>query len=280
MNLMRRIFIIIAVFFCSSMLTAQNTEMGIFAGGSYYIGDLNQNGHFSQQDYVFGGIYRNNFKNERISLRVHFLYGRVKASDFESGLEIQVKRNLSFRSTIIEIGPIIEVNFFPYKLGQADTELAKFGTPYFFGGITYMRMNPSAEYEGEWIELQPLGTEGQETAQNSKNRYSLSQMTIPFGFGMKMNISPRLSFSLEYGMRKTFTDYLDDVSGLYPDQTLLAQQSGTLSAELSDRSTNPEGLNNSNYGIQRGNPYNKDWYSFSGIILTFKLYNPSSCPTW
>ena len=84
---------------------------------------------------------------------------------------MKVKRNLSFKSSIIEIGPIIEVNFFPYKLGQADTELAKFGTPYFFAGITYMRMNPKAEYEGEWIELQPLGTEGQGTSQNNRNLY-------------------------------------------------------------------------------------------------------------
>ena len=82
-------------------------------------------------------------------------------------------------------------------------------------------------------------------------------------------------------MRKTFTDFLDDVSGLYPNQALLVQETGTdLSAELSDRSVNPDGINNSNYGLQRGNPNNNDWYAFSGFIVTFSLVKKTSCPTW
>ena len=277
---MNRILSIIAIVFAFNITSAQTPEMGVFFGNTYYIGDINPYSHFNQQDFVVGGIYRNNFQNERIALRVNFLYGRVGSSDYESGLELQVRRNLSFRSTILEIGPIIEVNFFPYELGQTDTDQAKFGTPYFFGGITYMKMNPKAEYEGEWLALQPLGTEGQRTSQNSKNPYSLSQISIPFGFGFKINIAQQLALSIEYGMRKTFTDYLDDVSGLYPDQTILAQQSGTLSAELSDRSENPEGINNTNYGLSRGNPNNKDWYAFTGVILTYRLFKTSSCPTW
>ena len=277
---MNKVLSVITLFFAFNFTYAQTPEMGIFIGNTYYIGDINPYRHFNQQDFVLGGIYRNNFKNERIALRINFMYGRLKSSDFESGLELQVRRNLSFRSTILEIGPIIEVNFFPYKLGQTDTELPKFGTPYFFGGITYMKMNPKAEFEGEWVELQPLGTEGQGTSQNSRNPYSLSQITIPFGFGFKLNIAEQLAIALEYGMRKTFTDYIDDVSGLYPNQTLLAQQSGTLAAELSDRSDNPEGVNNTNYGLSRGNPNNKDWYAFTGFVLTYRLYKTTSCPTW
>tara|TARA_B100000123_G_C25352286_1_gene263346 strand:- start:74 stop:508 length:435 start_codon:yes stop_codon:yes gene_type:complete len=144
-----------------------------------------------------------------------------------------------------------------------------------------MRMNPKAKYDGEWIELQPLTTEGQGTSQNNKKPYSLSQISIPFGIGAKLNLSNRVAISLEYGMRKTFTDFLDDVSGLYPNQALLVQETGTdLSAELSDRSVNPDGINNSNYGLQRGNPNNNDWYAFSGFIVTFSLVKKTSCPTW
>ncbi|MEC8968226.1 MAG: hypothetical protein VX756_03685, partial [Bacteroidota bacterium] len=115
----------------------------------------------------------------------------------------------------------------------------------------------------------------------NKKPYSLSQISIPFGIGAKLNLSNRVAISLEYGMRKTFTDFLDDVSGLYPNQALLVQETGTgLSAELSDRSVNPDGINNSNYGLQRGNPNNNDWYAFSGFIVTFSLVKKTSCPTW
>jgi len=264
----------------ASVFYAQTPEVGFFIGNTYYIGDLKPYSHLSQQDFVFGGIYRNNLSSNRVAFRLNFLYCKVKGNDFKSGIEQQVKRNLSFKSSIIEIGPVVEVNFFPYIQGQHETNKEGFGTPYFFAGITYMRMNPKAEYEGEWIELQPLSTEGQGTSQNDNKPYSLSQISIPFGIGAKLNISPRIAISLEYGLRKTFTDYLDDVSGLYPNQTLLAQEAGVLSAELSDRSSNPEGLNDSNFGLQRGNPNNKDWYSFSGMILTFSLVKKTSCPTW
>ena len=276
---MKKLPILLFVVF-SLQVNAQEPEFGLFIGNTYYIGDLKPYSHFSQQDFVVGGIYKNNLSNGRVAFRMNFLYGRVKGNDFESGVEQQVQRNLSFRSSIIEIGPVIEVNFFPYKKGQFETNKEGFGTPYFFGGITYMRMNPKAEYEGEWVELQPLSTEGQGTSQNDNKPYALSQISIPFGIGAKLNLSARLSLSLEYGLRKTFTDYLDDVSGLYPNQALLAQEAGTLSAALSDRSSSPEGFNDSNYGLQRGNPNNKDWYSFSGLMLTFSLVKKSSCPTW
>lgn len=278
---MKNIIKYLLLSFFTTPFFAQEPEIGLFVGNTYYLGDLKPYSHFSQQDFVFGGVYRNNLPNERVVFRMNFLYGRVKGDDFESGIEWQVNRNLSFRSTIIEIGPVIEVNFFPYKLGQSETNKPKFGTPYFFAGVTYMRMNPKAKYDGEWIELQPLTTEGQGTSQNNKKPYSLSQISIPFGIGAKLNLSNRVAISLEYGMRKTFTDFLDDVSGLYPNQALLVQETGTdLSAELSDRSVNPDGINNSNYGLQRGNPNNNDWYAFSGFIVTFSLVKKTSCPTW
>tara|TARA_B110000438_G_scaffold83256_1_gene82927 strand:- start:1291 stop:2121 length:831 start_codon:yes stop_codon:yes gene_type:complete len=276
---MKRIVVSFLIVF-TIVVSAQSPEMGLFIGNTYYVGDLKPYNHLSQQDFVLGGIYRNNLPNNRVAFRMNFLYGMVRGDDFKSGVEQQVKRNLSFKSSIIEIGPVIEINFFPYIQGQYQTNKEGFGTPYFFAGITYMRMNPKAKYEGEWIELQPLSTEGQGTSQNDNKPYTLSQISIPFGIGAKLNVSPRIAFSIEYGLRKTFTDYLDDVSGLYPNQTLLAQEAGVLSAELSDRSSNPEGINNTNYGLQRGNPNNKDWYSFSGIMLTFSLVKKSSCPTW
>ena len=138
-----------------------------------------------------------------------------------------------------------------------------------------MRMNPKGKLDGEWVELQPLGTEGQGTILRNANneivkKYSKNQIVIPFGLGIKMNITHHLSFSLEYGMRKTFTDYFDDVSGLYPDLIALAEESPQ-AAQMSDKSGYPQGLNGSSFGLQRGDASNKDWYAVSGIIITYEF---------
>ena len=66
-----------------------------------------------------------------------------------------------------------------------------------------------------------------------------------------MNLSHHSSFSMEYGFRKTFTDHIDDVSGLYPNLSVLEAESGTLARVLSDRARTPEGINQSSYGLQR-----------------------------
>jgi opacity protein-like surface antigen len=261
---------------------SQVNEFGFFSGAGYYIGDLNKS-HFSQQDLCFGLVYKTDFPNERVSLRVHLMYNNLKASDIKSGIESQIYRNLEFKSEVIEFGPIIEIDFFNFHPGQNHTDQPDFGSPYFFAGINYMRMNPKGKSGGEWVELQPLGTEGQGTILKDINgiveKYSRNQIVIPFGLGLKMNITHHLSFSLEYGMRKTFTDYFDDVSGLYPDLAVLAAVNPE-AAQMSDKSKFPQGLNDSSYGLQRGDASNKDWYAVSGIILTYEFFKDVVCPKW
>ena len=257
-------------------VTAQVKEFGLFAGGAYYRGELNRT-HFSQSDYSIGGIFKQDFPNDRLSLRFQLLYSQVKADDFKSGNTQQLNRNLSFKSSVIEFGPVLEIDFFKFHPGQNNTAKAAFGTPYFMGGINIMRMNPKTRYNGKWVELQPLGTEGQGTSlPNAPKKYSLNQIVIPFGIGIKVNLSHHSSFSMEYGIRKTFTDYLDDVSGIYPDLTAL----NPLARELSDRARTPEGVNQSSYGLQRGNPADKDWYSVFGFSITYEFFSDSTCPSW
>ncbi len=262
-----------------SSLSAQVKEFGVFAGGAYYRGDLNRI-HFSQTDYSLGGIFKQDFPNDRISMRFQLLYSRVKADDFKSGNLQQLNRNLSFKSSVIEFGPVIEIDFFKFHPGQNNTTKSAFGTPYFMGGINIMRMNPKTLYNGEWIELQPLGTEGQETTLTNQKKYSLNQIVIPFGIGIKVNLSHHSSFAMEYGIRKTFTDYLDDVSGLYPNLSVLEAESGTLARVLSDRARTPEGISQSSYGLQRGNPSDNDWYTVFGFTLTYEFFSDSTCPSW
>ena len=98
-------------------------EFGFFAGGTYYTGELNRT-HMSQVDYALGAIFKKDFANDRISLRFQIMYNSVKGSDYKTGLPAQVKRNLAFRSTVIEFGPVFEIDFF--------TNLESVGPPRIF----------------------------------------------------------------------------------------------------------------------------------------------------
>ena len=265
---MKKFIFLIAIFF-SIISSAQVNEFGFFTGTGYYLGDLNRS-HFSQQDLCLGAVYKSDFRNERMSLRFHLMYNKVRASDDMSGIANQVYRNLSFKSEVIEFGPVLEIDFFPFHPGQNHTDEPDFGSPYFLIGLNYMRMNPTARIGDSTYKLQPLKTEGQEKP------YSLNQIVIPLGIGVKMNITHHLSLSMEYGIRKTFTDFLDDVSGLYADPVIVQSPTGT-EINISDRSPNTY---NVIPGLQRGNSSDKDWYAVSGIILTYEFFKDVVCPKW
>lgn len=243
------------------------SSVGPMLGGSYYIGDLNPYGHFEHVNPAIGLVYRY-YVNSRIELKAGVRYAQVSADDAMSSIELHRMRNLSFESDIYEISGGIEFNYFNYKLGDAKY----FWTPYMFIDIAFFQMNPMTEYNGEMIELQPLGTEGQGSNLNSSSPYSLTQFAIPFGVGVKFNLSKGVAISLEYGIRKTFTDYLDDVGGDYVDQVALSTANGDLAARLADRSIG---------GFQavgpRGNSATNDWYSIFGAMITFPLGKESKC---
>tara|TARA_B100000927_G_scaffold110618_1_gene89346 strand:+ start:1456 stop:2331 length:876 start_codon:yes stop_codon:yes gene_type:complete len=290
---MKKIAVFLIIAFTSIEFYSQIKEVGLFAGGSYYIGELNRS-HFSQQELSIGFVYKKDFPNRRVSLRFNLLYNQLKAVDFKSGDAFQINRNLDFRNSIIELGPIFEIDFFDFIPGQNNVGVLGFGTPYFLLGLGYARSNPQARkyqgdfdnFSGDWVDLQPLGTEGQETSFNPQKKYSRNQIVIPFGIGVKLNFTHHVSLSIEYGIRKTFTDYIDDVSGLYPNLELLEQESGSLSAAFSQNvrevyDNDGELIPIMDYsGLQRGNSADKDWYMVSGLILTYQIFSDSSCPKW
>lgn len=271
-----RCLILILSLICAFQLHAQRVpEIGILAGGSYYLGDLNPYQHFNHTRPAGAFFYRDQIAgSDRLTYRLQIAFGTVEAYDSESSDPALVNRNLSFKSNILEIGPMIEVHFLPYEIGSDKRPF----TPYMFLGLTYFKMNPTGQYNGNWVELQSLGTEGQGTEYNTKGYYKQNQISIPVGAGLKFNMTPRWAFGLEYGIRKTFTDYLDDVSGDYVNPALLAETNGVLSAELSDPSINQQGSLLSSSGISRGNPNNKDWYVFAGITLSFRVIEYTTCP--
>ena len=106
------IFQLIISLLAFNSISAQVKEFGLFLGGAYYRGELNKS-HFGQTDLSLGAIFKKDFPNDRVSLRFQLMYNRVQGDDFKSGVVHQINRNLSFKSDVIELGPVMEIDFFP-----------------------------------------------------------------------------------------------------------------------------------------------------------------------
>ncbi|MBL0314361.1 MAG: hypothetical protein IPP69_00795 [Flavobacteriales bacterium] len=247
----------------------KSKDIGLMAGTSYYIGEINPYKHFGTKLKPGGGIaFRNNF-NRRWTLKTSLIYATVEAWDADSDDPWIRNRNLSFRNQVIEGSMVFELNFFNYQLGNDQFPVS----PYLFGGLAYFNMRPMAQYKGTWYELQPLGTEGQGTEYGG-DKYKTNMFSVPFGAGIKTNLFAVFGFSLEWGVRKTWTDYFDDISGKYVDPGLLADLNGPLAATLSDRSIERELPGNNggnNAGLMRGDPGRKDFYVFCMASLNIRI---------
>ncbi|MBK8490300.1 MAG: hypothetical protein IPL49_05165 [Saprospirales bacterium] len=262
---MRHIWILI-LFFSTPLFCQEDLSLGFSVGISNYQGDLTPQGissfgRTSPTGALFLRILHSDFFNTRLNIQ----YGTVEAHDADGGPG-RVSRNLSFKSHIWEAALIEEVNLLGFHPGTR-----RFFSPYLFGGVAVFHFNPTTEYLGQVVELQPLGTEGQGIPGYS-GKYSLFQVAIPIGGGLKLGLGKDATLSIEVGGRKLFTDYLDDVSGPYADSRVLLKGNGPLSAALGNRMGeyyNSDPVNTP--GAPRGNPKYQDWYFFSTVSLAFAL---------
>lgn len=257
-----------------SAFAQSNISVGLHLGSSSYFGDLKPNAfQLNQNSLAFGvnGMYK---LSKRLNLRLGLIACTIKAADSKTGKTSLIKRNLSFKSKIFEASLVGEYNFFKLGLNQNKGDDFKRWSPYVFGGLALFGFNPKAELNGEWYNLRELGTEGQFVSNSKLKPYSLTQMSLPFGFGFKYVVNSKLLVALELGWRKTFTDYLDDVSGVYHDLNEIESAKGIEAARLSYRGNELEGFNNSvpPKGSIRGNSDNMDWYILSTFCLTYNLF--------
>ncbi len=258
--------LVILIGFLSGTVVAQSTEFGVFLGTTTYKGELN-NSLFNTKllQPAVGILYRKNFNNHW-AYRLGLNLGAIAGDDALSNDEYQQRRNLSFRSRIWDAHALLEFNFFPYQIANPKSRVS----PFIFGGLSVYHFNPQAELQGEWYDLQPLGTEGQGTsAYPDRNKYHRLAVSIPFGGGIKIRFSRRFGMTLEAGARRTYTDYLDDVSTTYAEKDVLLTQNGELAVLFSDRSKDGQVLTNNNR--QRGNASTNDWYMFTGITINYTL---------
>lgn len=163
--------------------------------------------------------------NSRFSIKTSLYYGRLSGSDKRPGASsFEKSRNLAFSSMLLELSGQIEFMFYELKV----KDLNPYYSPYLFSGLSVFYFNP-----------RPRGTE---------KSYLPVGPSFPFGAGLRMKFSHRFLMGAEWGFRRTFTDYIDDVSTVYPN------------------------------GYQRGDSKNKDWYSFAGITFTVRIgEKPNDC---
>ncbi len=257
--------LLIMVLLCTTVAKSQENEVGAWIGGANYFGDLNPKYSFKELRWAGGILYRYNI-NTRMAVRANVNYGRVEATDAKNDQPYPNARNLHFRSDILELAALFEMNFFKYILGNRKHMF----TPYLFAGASMFYYNPITNFNDQKIKLQEVGTEGQYIFEGPEdNRYNTYSFAIPFGGGIKYGINENWSINVEFSSRRTFTDYIDDVSDVYQDPALL----NATAQALADRSENNIG----SIGKQRGTSKDVDRFNFYGIAITY-TFHTVKCP--
>lgn len=224
-------FIAIPLFLFTISGKGQHSEIGIIGGTAYYLGELNPSKHIiNKVNPTIGLFYRKNL-SKRYALRFGANYGRLGATDDITASELSKFRQLSFSASLLEGYGILEFNFLPYQINNYTTSLY---TPYVFIGVAGFRTSSEITNDGIYFV--------------QKNATSTS-VSMPFGLGIKFDLSGNLGMALEWGMRKTWVDEIDGLTESY------------------------------DWGYQLNNTQNKDWYAIVGITLNYKILTQSDhCP--
>jgi opacity protein-like surface antigen len=238
-------------------------------GAMNYGGDLQEKKFTFQQSnpsLTLGATY---YFQPNLLGNVNLTYGKIGSNDSRNGPK-WFYRNLDFKSNIYEAAVTVEYDLYDIResatpeFKNTDQETIRY-TPYIFAGIGVFNFNPYTHYNGEKVFLAPLRTEAQAVP------YSLWSVSIPFGFGVKYALSENVFIGAELNIRKTLTDYIDDVSTFhFVDTTTLLSTSGQLAASLSFRADEiPD--NKYPFYSQRGNPKKKDVFYNFAVKVIFKI---------
>lgn len=305
-NLMKNItFLFILLVSCSfaqhsNFNTQRNWSMNkkeiVFGiGGTQFLGDLGGRNRIGK-DYSLADIdipstgiggmigYRYRFHPywaTTSSLNI----GMLRADDAKTSEIIRNSRNLHFRSLIVEVHQRLELIVYAkekvgarYKVRGHNYAKNKNTQVYLFGGVGVSYFNPKAKYNGSWVALRPLNTEGQGMPGGADKTMPIT-LTLPVGFGARVGIGQMWRLGIEATYVKTFSDYIDDVHGVYYDPAKLGSSQA---AYLS----NPAQNNSQwfNPGQQRGDKQN-DAYFYLNIVaqrnITYKSYTKQrSKYTW
>ncbi|HEY0045303.1 MAG TPA: DUF6089 family protein [Flavobacterium sp.] len=184
---MNRIIVLFFCFFGLNTVSAQIHEIGVFLGGSNYIGEVGEMTHVAPNDIAFGLLYKWN-RSPRHAWRASLTQAKISASDLDAKSTSRQTRGYQFENTVTEISVGMEFNFLNFNLH----ELHRTVTPYIYTGISYFAYDELYFIDGE-----------------TRIDYKEGAPAIPMIVGIKSNILPSLILGFEVGARYTFTDNLD-----------------------------------------------------------------------
>ncbi|MDP4264111.1 MAG: DUF6089 family protein [Bacteroidota bacterium] len=250
------------LYFLPLFATAQNLYVSGRIGMANYQGDLKAKSLSFSQSSLLGSIGARYDLSEHLTARSYLTLTSLKADDKNGTAEMQL-RNLNFKTKIFDWELAMQYSLFSFN--------DKWWTPYVFAGIGYFHFRPyTQDPNGNKVFLQPLSTEGEGFIPGVKN-YKLGQFNIPFGFGGEYSLNEDMRLGLEFGYHKTFTDYIDDVSTNYVDQTALLTARGQTAVDLAWRGDEKTGNPYPPAGTTRGNPKYKDAYYYIALTYTVRL---------
>lgn len=271
-------------------------EAGVNFGPTFFLGDLGGNagyGTYWLKDVnieltkmmkgAFVSVYPNSWMGIRLAGQITYVSGEDNIINTDGVNELWRKqRNLDFKSTIYEGYTAVEL--FPISFFHTnDPDYSPTFKPYGFIGIGVFHFDPKgsltdAAGNKTWYRLKPLSTEGEGFSEYpDKKPYNLTQLNLPMGFGMKVNITERINIAPELLYRKTFTDYIDDVSTTYIDPNYfdvhLSPQDAAIARAISDKTFGivTPGVNRYAPGTMRGNSKNNDAYFSIVLKLGIRL---------
>lgn len=180
-------FVLFVLLLGLTKLNAQINEIGVFLGGSNFIGDVGKTNYVSPNELAYGLVYKWN-RSPRHAWRFSYTQAKISASDAKSSESARIKRDLSFVNEIKEVSVGLEFNFFDFNLHEFGQKV----TPYVYSGLTY------TAYNG-------LFFAGNQPKYNAMH----GTIGIPMTVGIKTNISPSWILGAEVGARYTFADDID-----------------------------------------------------------------------
>ena len=275
----------------------KSTHFSIFLGPSNYLGDLGGNtgvgkaflsdNNFKKRTFFYG-VALTHYQYEAIGIRLNYSAGKIAGSDEDvtyknknDNAYYRFKRNLNFQSKISEGSLLFEI--FPFKFINYNRTIHQFSfQPYTVFGIGIYKFNPQGSYFDDiqddyvWVDLKPLHTEGQGmTEYTNRKEYKSTQANIPFGMGIRYNISDKTSLSFEFIGRKLFTDYLDDVSTNFISPALfskyLNEDDAAIAKVINNKSNIIDPDNPYLPGEKRGDPNHKDFYYSFNLKFSIRI---------
>ena len=207
------------------------SSISIGGGSAHYFGDLAPYSTFYYSLYTNvrwnGTINYTRQLSSSVAARFAFTYARIMGDDYTYSQRNLDKfhsyylRNLHFRNDIKEFTISGVFNLLP-QYGKGQQGRSKF-MPYGVLGIGFYGHSPMARGPvntanggvelSDWLPLKEYKTSGQDLDPTRPKSYSLVQMVVPVGLGVRMKINEKIDLHFEGGLRVTPFDYLDDVGG-------------------------------------------------------------------